>query len=944
MDPQAPPVVAVVVTADPGPWLEETLRGLAAQDYPNLSVLVVDGSSAEDPTPRIADLLPGAYVRRLPSPVGFAAAANEAMQAVEGTTFLLMCHDDVALDSDATRLMVEEAYRSNAGVVGPKLVRWDDPTRLLQVGMSIDKAGVPVAIVQPGELDQEQHDAVRDVFVVPGGAVLVRADLFHALGGFDARMTIFGEDVDLCWRSQLAGARVIVAPSARARHLAAASSGARPLQDLPGLPSGDRSQLYLRRRHELRAALKCYGRWHLLRVLPLLVAHSVAEMAAGLLTGQPAAARAAASAWTWNLCRAGDLRRARAATQALRRLPDAEVRLLQARGSARLRALAEAMVDRASNRVQDWSEAATDAAVGPGRPWWASLVWGAIAVFWLVGSRSLLGSGPPQVGQMLGFGSAGHLLASYAASVRPSVLGQVSSPPLALALTGVASFVLGGSSGLARTVLTLGMLPLGALGAQRLARPLGSRRARLLAPLVYLALPLPYGELATGRWPDLVAYAAAPWLLARLLAAAGLEPFGCGRRSPWRAWVGTSLVLALSGAVAPGLVPVVVLAALALVLAAPFCGGLRGSARALGVAVAGGAGAWLLAFPWSAGLVSPGAQLEAVLGVRPAVARAVGIGDLLGFHSLPGGTDWVGWALLAGMAVPILFGRDWRLAWGGRLWFVALACWFVAWAAGRGWLAPFTLGPGAALAMAGAALALCAALGVVAFEVDLVGYGLGWRQVVSVLGVVGVGIGSAGALSHIADGRWGSPAAGFAPALSALPASTSGGPAAELWVGDPSTLPGAGWRYQPGVAYLVSAAGEVPDISYDWPPPDPGPASAAARQLALAQSGRDARVGQGLARMGVRYVLLATGSAARGVPPILVSALENQVDLRPISAGPSLLVFENVDWRPGDGLARPAPAGTRRAWQLALEGLLWAAAVAFLWLTRHPSTRSSSPS
>ena len=68
MDPQptAPPVVAVVVTNDPGPWLEEALASLGAQDYPNLSVLVIDAASAEDPTPRIADVVPNAFVRVLP--------------------------------------------------------------------------------------------------------------------------------------------------------------------------------------------------------------------------------------------------------------------------------------------------------------------------------------------------------------------------------------------------------------------------------------------------------------------------------------------------------------------------------------------------------------------------------------------------------------------------------------------------------------------------------------------------------------------------------------------------------------------------------------------------------------------------------------------------------------------------------------------------------------
>ncbi|MGH8921797.1 MAG: glycosyltransferase family A protein [Acidimicrobiales bacterium] len=63
--PSAPPVVAVVVTCDPGPWFDEALLSLAAQDYPNLSVLVIDSASLVDPTARIAEVLPSAFVQRL---------------------------------------------------------------------------------------------------------------------------------------------------------------------------------------------------------------------------------------------------------------------------------------------------------------------------------------------------------------------------------------------------------------------------------------------------------------------------------------------------------------------------------------------------------------------------------------------------------------------------------------------------------------------------------------------------------------------------------------------------------------------------------------------------------------------------------------------------------------------------------------------------------------
>ena len=59
-----------------------------------------------------------------------------------------------------------EAFRANGGIVGPKLLDWDDPDRLDSVGYSVDPYGFSASISEPGELDQSQHDTAREVFAV----------------------------------------------------------------------------------------------------------------------------------------------------------------------------------------------------------------------------------------------------------------------------------------------------------------------------------------------------------------------------------------------------------------------------------------------------------------------------------------------------------------------------------------------------------------------------------------------------------------------------------------------------------------------------------------------------------------------------------------------------------------------------------------------------------
>src|SRR4051794_30379520 len=187
------------------------------QDYPNLRVLVLDTGTDPAFAARVSLRLPDAYIRRAVAHPTYGGAANEALKLVEGAGFFCFLHDDVALDPHAIRLLVEETYRSNGGIVGPKVVAWDEPSRLLSAGVGVDKFAEPAPAVDPGELDQEQHDAVRDTFCLSTACLLVRTDLFRALNGFDAEAAGAGDELDLCWRAHASGARVLVAPAARAR-------------------------------------------------------------------------------------------------------------------------------------------------------------------------------------------------------------------------------------------------------------------------------------------------------------------------------------------------------------------------------------------------------------------------------------------------------------------------------------------------------------------------------------------------------------------------------------------------------------------------------------------------------------------------------------------------------------------------------------------------------
>lgn len=992
MESLAPPVVVVIVTHDPGPWFETTLRAIGEQSYPETSVLVLDASSSDDPTSRVASVLPDAFVRRLSTNDGFGASANVAGAMVEGADFFLFCHDDVAPEPEALRHMVEEAYRSNAGVVGPKFVDWDDPDRILHVGVQVDKSGAVVDRVERGEVDHGQHDAVRDVFATPGGFTLVRSDLFAELGGFDPHIVVMGEDLDICWRAQIAGARVIVAPDARVRHLELLASGKRSAPAKVELEAGtdpnratrraDRktggpgrggrqiSMQELQRRAELHAAMKAYGPWHRARVLPQIALLALTEMIVLLLVGSAERAREVAGAWAWNIRMRAATRKERREIRTIRRVSDSEVRQGQIRGSARVNKymrLAFTQGLRAAHLGLD------DPIAGPislraarnargerqslPRPTPRAIAWTVIVLVVLFGTRQLLSGGLPVVGQFLRIPSPGSLIGQFASGHHQfgSTRAEFATP--ATLLLGLAGFILFGSVSLLQTVLVVACLPIGAFGTARLCRSFAGGWAPVVGAGCYLAIPLPYDDIATGRLDALFCYAAVPWIMLALARASRLEPLkrrssgiATSRSAGGKPLLINALALGLGESVLVAFDPPAAFVTLVLgvglslgILVTVGPGSARAAGRVMVTTIGALATTIVLLAPWSISVLAGRAPLEILAGTRPGPATNIGWGALLRLAPGPiGGTPLV-WGLLVAAGLPLFIGRHWRLSWVGRMWVCALVAWVIALCSERGWIGSVAVLPAQFLPIAACGLAFSTALGVTAFTLDLPASRFGWRQVVSALAGCAAVIGALPALAAAGGGRFDLPGTGFSQVLSWMSSVPSASSSGVVWLGAGAVVPGRAWPVTSGLDYSVYAGG-IPDLTSLWQgPPSQGNLQVAA-DIQLASAGKTVELGKLLAGNSIRYVVvveaLAPDVPGLQVPQVdppptaLLTALDAQSDLRQLPTQGGYAVFENPEYvAPASTAKVHAPSGNGIA--ITAQIVLWAAVVTGLVMLRR---------
>ncbi|MCV2394162.1 glycosyltransferase [Actinotalea sp. M2MS4P-6] len=231
-DPAALTAAAVVVTHGVTGFLAETLTALAAQDRAPESVLVVDVAGTPDAvTDAVVDAWPEGRrptVVDAPGARTFGEAVRRALAAVDlDAGWLWLLHDDSAPRPEALgRLLRAVEIAPSVAVAGCKQVDWDDPARLIQVGLSTSRFGRRMTGLDDHEVDQGQHDGREDVLAVGLAGALVRRDVWDVLGGPDRALGPYGDGLDLCRRARLAGHRVVVVPRAEVRHAQASLRGA----------------------------------------------------------------------------------------------------------------------------------------------------------------------------------------------------------------------------------------------------------------------------------------------------------------------------------------------------------------------------------------------------------------------------------------------------------------------------------------------------------------------------------------------------------------------------------------------------------------------------------------------------------------------------------------------------------------------------------------------
>jgi GT2 family glycosyltransferase len=207
-------------------FLPVCLDALGAQTYPAscTEIIVVDDASTDGSPDFVRERYPNVRVLALERNGGMAVACNAGAAAARGDLLVMLNNDTEVEPGWLAALVAAAQAHPRAGAIASKMLLFDRRDTLHSAGDVMGADGIP-RNRGVWQRDEGQYDAGPDVFGACGGGVAYRREAWQAAGGFDERLFMYLEDVDLAWRLRLLGWKAVFAPDARLYHHVSATGG-----------------------------------------------------------------------------------------------------------------------------------------------------------------------------------------------------------------------------------------------------------------------------------------------------------------------------------------------------------------------------------------------------------------------------------------------------------------------------------------------------------------------------------------------------------------------------------------------------------------------------------------------------------------------------------------------------------------------------------------------
>ena len=222
---QLPSVAVVILNWNGKKYLEQFLPALLASSYVNKRIIVADNASTDQSVSFLQEHFPEVEIIENLTNEGFAKGYNSALKKIASDYYVLL-NSDVEVTARWIEPVIDLMESDHSiGACQPKIRSYNNGRQFEYAGACggwIDNLGYPFSrgrIFDIVEDDNGQYDTAQACFWASGAALFVRSKLYHELDGLDEYFFAHQEEIDFCWRLQLAGHKVYAQPASVVYHV-----------------------------------------------------------------------------------------------------------------------------------------------------------------------------------------------------------------------------------------------------------------------------------------------------------------------------------------------------------------------------------------------------------------------------------------------------------------------------------------------------------------------------------------------------------------------------------------------------------------------------------------------------------------------------------------------------------------------------------------------------
>lgn len=210
-------------------FLQTLLPMLQQLSYPAYTIYVIDNNSTDDSVAFLNAHFPDVKAVLLDNNYGFAKGYNLGLAAIE-EDYYLMLNSDVEVEKDFLQPLVELMETDAAiAICQPKVLALRNKAYFEHAGAAggmIDMLGYPLCrgrVFDTVEKDTGQYNNTQQIFWATGTCCLIRKTAYQQIGGMYGYYFMHMEEIDMCWRLNSMGYKIMYCPQSTIYHLGGGS-------------------------------------------------------------------------------------------------------------------------------------------------------------------------------------------------------------------------------------------------------------------------------------------------------------------------------------------------------------------------------------------------------------------------------------------------------------------------------------------------------------------------------------------------------------------------------------------------------------------------------------------------------------------------------------------------------------------------------------------------